>query len=123
MCGIIGYTGNKNAPKVLIDGLKRLEYRGYDSAGIGVKDNGSLRIIKKKGKIKDLSEHVPPDLQSNFGIGHTRWATHGIVNDTNAHPHMDCHGNIAVAHNGIVENYESLKEILISGSFILFGRS
>ncbi len=114
MCGIIGYTGNKNAPKVLIDGLKRLEYRGYDSAGIAYKENGSIYVIKKKGKIKDLAEIVPDNIEATFGIGHTRWATHGVVNDINAHPHIDCHGNIALAHNGIVENYDSLKEILIS---------
>ena len=114
MCGIIGYTGNKNAPKILIDALKRLEYRGYDSAGIGFKKNGSITVIKKKGKIKDLAEIVPEGLETTCGIGHTRWATHGVVNDTNAHPHMDCHENIALAHNGIVENYDSLKEILVS---------
>ncbi len=114
MCGIIGYTGNKNAPKILVDALKRLEYRGYDSAGISFKENGSLTVIKKKGKIKDLAKIVPEGLEATYGIGHTRWATHGVVNDTNAHPHLDCQGNIALAHNGIIENYNSLKEILIS---------
>lgn len=112
MCGIIGYCGPKNAPEVLIEGLKRLEYRGYDSAGIGVVNNGTLHIIKKKGKIRTLAEHVPKTLTGNYGIGHTRWATHGEVNDVNAHPHYNCDGKIAIAHNGIIENYQILREKL-----------
>ncbi len=114
MCGIIGYCGPKQAAKVLIEGLKRLEYRGYDSAGIAVVDGGSLQIIKKAGKIRTLIEHTPQDLRGEYGIGHTRWATHGVVNETNAHPHTDCTGKIALAHNGIIENFESLKEVLQS---------
>jgi glucosamine--fructose-6-phosphate aminotransferase (isomerizing) len=114
MCGIIGYCGSKNAPDVLIEGLKRLEYRGYDSAGIGVAVNGTLSVIKKKGKIRNLAEHVPKTLTSSYGIGHTRWATHGEVNDVNAHPHFNCDNKIAIAHNGIIENYEILKEKLIA---------
>ena len=118
MCGIIGYCGPKRAPKVLVEGLKRLEYRGYDSAGIGVVADGSLQVIKKVGKIRTLTEHIPENLPGDYGIGHTRWATHGVVNETNAHPHTDCSGRIAVAHNGIIENYESLKEVLQSEDHI-----
>ncbi len=112
MCGIIGYCGDKAAAGILIEGLKRLEYRGYDSAGIAVAENGKLTVIKKKGKIQDLRAHVPDRLPGTFGIGHTRWATHGEVNDTNAHPHVDSSGKIAIVHNGIIENYQSLKEKL-----------
>ncbi len=118
MCGIIGYCGPKQAAKVLVEGLKRLEYRGYDSAGISVVADGSLQVIKKAGKIRTLIEHVPADLPGEYGIGHTRWATHGVVNETNAHPHTDCSGRIALAHNGIIENFESLKEILQSEDHI-----
>ncbi len=118
MCGIIGYCGPKLAAKVLVEGLKRLEYRGYDSAGISVVADGSLQVIKKAGKIRALIEHVPADLPGEYGIGHTRWATHGVVNETNAHPHTDCSGRIALAHNGIIENFESLKEILQSEDHI-----
>ena len=114
MCGIIGYCGPKNAEKVLIEGLKRLEYRGYDSAGICVIRNGELVLAKRKGKIRDLQSHIPQHLSGNCGIGHTRWATHGEVNDINAHPHADCTGRIAVVHNGIIENFATLKDRLIS---------
>ena len=112
MCGIIGYCGPKNATQILVEGLKRLEYRGYDSAGIGVATDEGLRIIKKEGKIRNLARHVPEDLVSHLGIGHTRWATHGEVNDANAHPHAAAGGKIALAHNGIVENYVALKASL-----------
>jgi len=114
MCGIIGYCGPKPAAQILLDGLKRLEYRGYDSAGICIGNNGSLTIVKKKGKIKDLKNIVPKNLQGNFGIGHTRWATHGGVTDTNAHPHTDMSEKIAIAHNGIIENFTVLKAKLES---------
>jgi glucosamine--fructose-6-phosphate aminotransferase (isomerizing) len=114
MCGIIGYCGPKNAEKVLIEGLKRLEYRGYDSAGICVILNGELIVAKRKGKIRDLQAHIPRALGGNCGIGHTRWATHGEVNDINAHPHADCTGRIAVVHNGIIENFATLKDRLIT---------
>lgn len=112
MCGIVGYCGPREATPVLLEGLKRLEYRGYDSAGICVGSNGELRIIKKKGKIKDLREAIVHDLPGHFGIGHTRWATHGEVNDRNAHPHTNTDNTIAVVHNGIIENYASLREAL-----------
>ena len=117
MCGIVGYCGLKQASNILLEGLKRLEYRGYDSAGIGVGNDGKITIIKKKGKIKDLREIVPPDLRGFWGIGHTRWATHGEVNDINAHPHTDQTGKIAIVHNGIIENYMTLKEKLSSEGY------
>ena len=112
MCGIIGYCGPKPAAPILIEGLKRLEYRGYDSAGICVGNNGEMTIIKKKGKLHFLDAAVPVDLQGYWGIGHTRWATHGEVNDLNAHPHSDQSGRIAIVHNGIIENYAALREKL-----------
>ncbi|WP_455383549.1 glutamine--fructose-6-phosphate transaminase (isomerizing) [Salinispira pacifica] len=112
MCGIIGYCGPKPAAPILVEGLRRLEYRGYDSAGICVHEEGALRVYKKKGKIAELRKHVPTGLKGTIGIGHTRWATHGEVNDNNAHPHIDEENMIAVVHNGIIENYASLKEKL-----------
>ncbi len=116
MCGIIGYCGPKPAAGLLLEGLKRLEYRGYDSAGICVQAEGGgpLSLYKRKGKIRDLIPLVPEELAGSCGIGHTRWATHGEVNDQNAHPHLDCSGRIAVVHNGIIENYLSLREKLAS---------
>jgi len=114
MCGITGYCGPRAAAKVLLEGLKRLEYRGYDSAGICVAEQDGLRLIKREGKIRRLVEKVPADIKGNTGIGHTRWATHGRVNDLNAHPHLDCSGKIALVHNGIIENYSGLKEKLES---------
>ena len=113
MCGIVGYCGDKQASEVLLAGLKRLEYRGYDSSGISVNSQNKLAIIKKTGKIQNLKEVVPENLTGRSGIGHTRWATHGGVTDQNAHPHSDCSEKIAVVHNGIVENYTGLKEKLI----------
>ncbi len=114
MCGIIGYCGPKPAAAVILEGLKRLEYRGYDSAGLCIYSDGRFHIIKRTGKIRDLRNSVPPLLKGDFGIGHTRWATHGEVNNVNAHPHTDCDDRIAVVHNGIIENYVSLKEKLKS---------
>jgi glutamine---fructose-6-phosphate transaminase (isomerizing) len=112
MCGVIGYCGPKAAAPILIEGLKRLEYRGYDSAGICVGDEGALTVIKSSGKIADLDVRVPAELPGCYGIGHTRWATHGEVNDINAHPHVDNAGKVALVHNGIIENYQALKEKL-----------
>jgi len=123
MCGIIGYCGPKSTEKILIEGLKRLEYRGYDSAGICVLSDGELVLSKKKGKIRDLQPHIPKGLRGSCGIGHTRWATHGEVNDTNAHPHTDCRGRIAVVHNGIIENFATLKEKLISEGHEFFSET
>lgn len=113
MCGIVGYVGKDNAKDVIIDGLKKLEYRGYDSAGVAIVNNGNLKVKKKKGGIKDLEDFIAnEDLSGTIGIGHTRWATHGEPSDLNAHPHMSDNGKIAVVHNGIVENYVELKEWL-----------
>jgi glutamine---fructose-6-phosphate transaminase (isomerizing) len=118
MCGIVGYTGPRKAPGILIEGLKRLEYRGYDSAGIAVSGEKCLQVIKKKGKIQELRNAVPESLGGNFGIGHTRWATHGGVTDANAHPHTDMSGKIAIVHNGIIENYIALKDKLVKEGVI-----
>jgi len=115
MCGIVGYIGDKMAAPFLIDGLKRLEYRGYDSAGIAVIDSKDLKIVKSEGKIKVLEEKLKGELpKGNVGIGHTRWATHGKPSDINAHPHEDCTGDFIVVHNGIIENYLEIKEWLES---------
>lgn len=117
MCGIVGYLGNKNAVPVVINGLKRLEYRGYDSAGIAVM-NGDLKLVKCKGKVADLEAKMGESVgESSIGIGHTRWATHGEPNDVNAHPHLSNSGEIVLIHNGIIENYGSLKSALISRGF------
>ena len=114
MCGIVAYVGKRQASDVIIKGLKRLEYRGYDSAGIAV-FNGGLNVYKKKGKVTDLEKHIKSAaLNSHIGIGHTRWATHGEPNDVNAHPHFSASGKLAMIHNGIIENYSSLKKELIN---------
>lgn len=112
MCGIVGYIGHRDAAPVVIKGLKRLEYRGYDSAGIAVM-NGDLNVYKKKGKVSDLEAYIEgKNLKSHIGIGHTRWATHGEPNDVNAHPHFSSSEKLAMIHNGIIENYSSLKKEL-----------
>ena len=109
MCGIVAYLGKREAYPILIKGLKRLEYRGYDSAGVALL-NGSLNVYKKAGKVSDLEEHAEgQNVTANMGIGHTRWATHGVPNDTNAHPHLSNSGNLALIHNGIIENYAVVK--------------
>lgn len=110
MCGIIGYLGNKNCLNVIIDGLERLEYRGYDSAGIAYNKDGKIEIIKEKGKIANLKSKLNFKIESNLGIGHTRWATHGKPNNVNSHPHKV--GKITIVHNGIIENYVELKREL-----------
>jgi glucosamine--fructose-6-phosphate aminotransferase (isomerizing) len=113
MCGIVGYIGKRNVISILVDGLKRLEYRGYDSAGVAFWDKEGIRVFKIAGKVAELERMlIGLGSNSNIGIAHTRWATHGIPNEVNAHPHVDCTGNIAVVHNGIVENYQSLKKKL-----------
>ena len=111
MCGIVGYCGHRQAERVIIDGLRRLEYRGYDSAGLAVVAGGSLRRAKKSGKLTNLEEELAahPLPESNQGIGHTRWATHGAPTDENAHPHLSFDGRVAVVHNGIIENFASLR--------------
>jgi glucosamine--fructose-6-phosphate aminotransferase (isomerizing) len=113
MCGIVGYTGSKQAYPILIKGLQRLEYRGYDSAGVALMD-GTIKLHKCKGKVADLQAHIGQDITiGSAGIGHTRWATHGEPNDVNAHPHVSMSGDITLIHNGIIENYDSIKKELI----------
>jgi len=114
MCGIIGYLGSKNAVPVLLDGLKKLEYRGYDSAGVAVIRDNKVQVRRVKGKIRELVESLKASpLEGSCGLGHTRWATHGRPSEENAHPHRDCSGTVVVVHNGIIENYLPLKEELI----------
>ena len=115
MCGIVGYTGTLQAKGVLLEGLKRLEYRGYDSAGIAVEDGRGINVVKRLGKVSGLADAIQDDMcQGTCGIGHTRWATHGAPSERNAHPHTDCTNKIAVVHNGIIENFAELREELIA---------
>ncbi len=122
MCGIVGYIGERNASEVIIKGLKRLEYRGYDSAGIAL-INGSLSIKKGKGKVKKLENFLADGAQGKIGIGHTRWATHGEPNDINSHPHVSNSGKLALVHNGIIENYTTLKKSLISKGYSFYSET
>lgn len=118
MCGIVGYLGERDAVPVIINGLKRLEYRGYDSSGISVINDKGLQLVKCKGKVSDLEAKMNGSLgKSNIGIGHTRWATHGEPNDVNAHPHSSNSGDLILIHNGIIENYSSIKEALTTRGF------
>ena len=113
MCGIVGFTGSLQAKDVLIEGLKRLEYRGYDSAGIAVDDGSTINVVRRLGKVSELDSAVgSADCLGGCGIGHTRWATHGMPSERNAHPHVSCDGSIAVVHNGIIENFVELREEL-----------
>ena len=115
MCGIVGYTGTKPAAPVLLDGLAKLEYRGYDSAGIAVMEGSALQVVRRRGKVAELAHTASHfDLTGTCGIGHTRWATHGRPSEANAHPHASCAGDIAVVHNGIIENFAELREELES---------
>jgi len=119
MCGIVGYIGNKKATPLLIKGLKRLEYRGYDSAGIALYQDNEIKVFKKKGKVSDLEKYINEKvLTATVGIGHTRWATHGEPNDINAHPHISMSGIFAIIHNGIIENYNELKRRLLSRGYV-----
>ena len=118
MCGIVGYIGNKDAAPILLEGLKRLEYRGYDSAGVAVLTNGKITVEKQAGKISALEQSLAQNaLSGKLGIAHTRWATHGVPNQTNAHPHTDTTGRIALIHNGIIENYQTIKTKLESNGY------
>src|SRR5438552_10059191 len=110
MCGIVGYAGRRDALPILLDGRKRFEYRGYDSAGVAIIGSG-LQVVKDKGFIANLEAQLPP-LKGSTGFAHTRWATHGAPSKVNAHPHVDCTGKIALAYNGIIENYASLRDKL-----------
>ena len=110
MCGIIGYTGTENAVPIIVDGLKRLEYRGYDSAGVAVMNEGGFEVVKQKGRLSVLEASISRKPIAGFmGIGHTRWATHGEPSDINSHPHLGSQNNIAVVHNGIIENYRQIR--------------
>src|SRR5205807_5848599 len=114
MCGIVGYVGARKAVPIILEGLKRLEYRGYDSAGLAVYcDDATLAIRRASGKLRNLEEAIRQNpMDGPYGIGHTRWATHGRPTEENAHPHRDCTGDIVVVHNGIIENYLTLKNQL-----------
>ena len=119
MCGIVGYTGFRDSYDVVINGLRRLEYRGYDSAGVILElQNGDFEFKKTKGKVDDLVA-ISKNLQttSKLGMGHTRWATHGVPSDNNSHPHLSNNGKIAIVHNGIIENYDTIKTMLINKNF------
>ena len=123
MCGIVGYIGNKDCADVLVDGLEKLEYRGYDSAGIAVFEKGLIKTVKTKGKLevmknKLISQGKP---QGHCGIGHTRWASHGEPSDINSHPHSN--GRVCIVHNGIIENYTELKEFLMSKGYIFISQT
>jgi len=118
MCGIVGYTGPREAYPIILKGLKRLEYRGYDSSGVALLNNNQLKVYKKKGKVAELEESVMGvDMHAHIGIGHTRWATHGEPSDRNAHPHQSQSGELAMIHNGIIENYTQIKKELISKGY------
>lgn len=118
MCGIVGYIGQRQAYPVIIKGLKRLEYRGYDSSGVALIDDGKLKVYKKKGKVSELEDEVvDKNLSAHIGIGHTRWATHGEPSDRNAHPHTSNSGNLAMIHNGIIENYVPIKNDLLKKGY------
>ncbi|MBM7655722.1 glutamine--fructose-6-phosphate transaminase (isomerizing) [Neobacillus cucumis] len=109
MCGIVGYIGNNDSKEILLKGLEKLEYRGYDSAGIAVKNENGIHVFKEKGRIADLREIVDKDVKGNMGIGHTRWATHGVPSKVNSHPHQSASGRFTLVHNGVIENYDLLK--------------
>ena len=116
MCGIVGYIGPKNCVPIILEGLKRLEYRGYDSAGIALVKDSKITVVKKAGKVVDLVGCIAAhngEFAANLGMGHTRWATHGEPNDINAHPHFDQDKHISIIHNGIIENYQSIKTKLL----------
>ena len=118
MCGIIGYVGPRPVLPILIEGLRRLEYRGYDSAGVALVTDGKLDLRRSAGKLSKLEDLLAVRplrvVDGQYGVGHTRWATHGRPTEENAHPHQDCHGRIVVVHNGIIENYLELKRALIA---------
>jgi len=120
MCGIVGYIGSREAYPIIIKGLRRLEYRGYDSAGVVLYDGTDLKLSKTKGKVSDLEARAEKEITLNgsIGIGHTRWATHGVPNDVNSHPHVSNSGNLVIVHNGIIENYEPLKKELIKRGYV-----
>ena len=118
MCGIVGYVGDRKAFPILVNGLKRLEYRGYDSSGVALAQNGDIALFKKQGMVKAMEDHaLLHDVSGSTGIAHTRWATHGEPSDHNAHPHISNNGDLVLVHNGIIENYQALKELLVDKGF------
>ncbi len=119
MCGIVGYIGHRDAYPIIVKGLQRLEYRGYDSAGVAIYDGNGINLAKTKGKVEDLKNKAESTISTkgNLGIGHTRWATHGVPNDVNSHPHYSNSGNLVIIHNGIIENYESVKKELVNRGY------
>ena len=119
MCGIVGYIGKREAYPIILNGLKRLEYRGYDSAGVAIYDGTDIQMAKTKGKVVDLENKVKQEISTKgfLGIGHTRWATHGVPNDVNSHPHYSNSGDLVIIHNGIIENYASIKKELIKRGY------
>ena len=125
MCGIVGYVGNKQAAPFLLEGLSKLEYRGYDSAGVAVMTDEGIVVKKKKGRLAGLSEMIDGGnaIRGTMGIGHTRWATHGEPSDTNSHPHLSNSGRFAVVHNGIIENYLRLRDYLTKKGFEFITRA
>ena len=121
MCGIVGYNGKKDCVEILLDGLSKLEYRGYDSAGIAVRDGDSTVVVKEKGKLINLKNKVEGEKVKGYcGIGHTRWATHGEPSVRNAHPHASNDGNVTLVHNGIIENYQELKAKLEGKGYVFY---
>ncbi|HAU36033.1 MAG TPA: glutamine--fructose-6-phosphate aminotransferase, partial [Lysinibacillus sp.] len=115
MCGIVGYIGESDAKEILLKGLEKLEYRGYDSAGIAVRNEEGVTVFKEKGRIADLRGAVDEDVAAKIGIGHTRWATHGVPNRLNAHPHQSASGRFTLVHNGVIENYHLLQKTYLKG--------
>src|SRR5271170_6549824 len=118
MCGIVGYIGKRDAVPILMEGLQRLEYRGYDSAGIAVSHAGTLRVSKCQGKVRELERKLTARFKGSPGIAHTRWATHGEPSDRNAHPHTDLANRFAIVHNGIIENAAELRAQLVSSGVV-----
>ena len=119
MCGIVGYMGHRKAAPLVLKGLQRLEYRGYDSAGIALYENQVVSLYKTQGKVADLAALANfKDANQTIGMGHTRWATHGVPSDANAHPHSSNSGELTLIHNGIIENYEALKKLLIGKGYV-----
>jgi len=114
MCGIVGYVGHQDAVPILIEGLHRLEYRGYDSSGLALHRKDELAVHKRRGKVREMESSLPKRFSGLTGIGHTRWATHGAPSDENAHPHTDSAGRVAVVHNGIIENAHELRARLVA---------
>ena len=119
MCGIVGYTGHGDTKEIILDGLKALEYRGYDSSGMALITQGEIVVEKKAGKIQNLADSIEgKNLSSEIGIGHTRWATHGVPSDINSHPHYSMDKSTAVVHNGIIENYQTLRKELEEKGYV-----